>query len=157
MTEDGIQVDGAVAVRILYIAGDDTRPMNCLNGYLPFSYLVEAKNLSPDTIYHIRPSLEQISSIMLGSDEVEIKAVVNLSIIAFEKKCCKVITDMTISDINYDEMNQLAGIVGYIVQDGDTLWNIAKRYYTTIDSLRSVNQLEKDELVNGQKLVIVKG
>lgn len=157
MTEDGILVDGAVEVRILYIAEDDARPMNCLMGYLPFSYLVEAKNLSPSTIHHIRPSLEQISSIMLGSDEVEIKAVVNLSIIAFEQKKCKVITDMSISDIDYEEMNRLAGIVGYIVQDEDTLWNIAKRYYTSIDSIRSVNQLERDELKPGQKLLIVKG
>jgi nucleoid-associated protein YgaU len=131
--------------------------MSCLTGYLPFSYLVEAKDLSPDTIYHIRPSLEQISSIMLGSDEVEIKAVVNLSIIAFEQKSCKVITDMSVSEIDYENMNQLAGIVGYIVQEEDTLWNIAKRYYTTIDSIRSVNQLDRDELSPGQKLILVKG
>ncbi|MBQ8984199.1 MAG: DUF3794 domain-containing protein [Lachnospiraceae bacterium] len=156
-TQEGIQVEGAVAVRILYIAEDDAHPMNCLTGYLPFTYLVEVKDLSPDTIYRIRPSLEQISSIMLGSDEVEIKAVVNLKLLAFEKKKCRVITDMSVSDINYEAMNQLAGIVGYIVQDGDTLWNIAKRYYTTIDNLRSVNELTQDELHAGQKLVIVKG
>lgn len=156
-TPDGIQVEGAVAVRILYIAEDDRYPMNCLTGYLPFNYLVEVKNLSPNTVYHIRPSLEQISSIMLGSDEVEIKAVVNLRLLAFEKKRCEVITDMSVSEINYEEMNQLAGIVGYIVQDGDTLWNIAKRYYTTIDNLRTVNELSQDELHIGQKLVIVKG
>ena len=94
---------------------------------------------------------------MLGSDEVEIKAVVNLSIIAFAKRQCKAITDITISDIDYEKMNQLAGIIGYLVQEEDTLWNIAKRYYTSIDTLRRVNQLERDELLPGQKLLIVKG
>ncbi len=156
-TEDGLVVEGAVEVRIVYIAEDDARPMNSLIGFLPFSYLVEAKDISPDTIYHVRPTLEQISSIMLGSDEVEIKAVVNLSIIAFVKKQCKAITDMSISDIDYEKMNQLAGIIGYMVQEEDTLWNIAKRFYTSIDTIRKVNQLERDELVVGQKLVIVKG
>ncbi len=156
-TEEGLQIEGAVEVRIIYIAEDDTRPMNSLTGFLPFTYLVEAKDLSPDTIYHIRPTLEQISSIMLGSDEVEIKAVVNLSIIAFARKKCKVITDMSVSEIDYEKMNQLAGIIGYMVQEEDTLWNIAKRYYTSIDTIRKVNQLERDELTAGQKLVIVKG
>lgn len=156
-TEEGLQIEGAVEVRIIYIAEDDTRPMNSLTGFLPFTYLVEAKDLSPDTIYHIRPTLEQISSIMLGSDEVEIKAVVNLSIIAFARRQCKVITDMSVSEIDYEKMNQLAGIIGYIVQEEDTLWNIAKRYYTSIDTIRKVNQLERDELSVGQKLVIVKG
>lgn len=156
-TEEGLQIEGAVEVRIIYIAEDDTRPMNSLTGFLPFTYLVEAKELSPDTIYHIRPTLEQISSIMLGSDEVEIKAVVNLSIIAFARKKCKVITDMSVSEIDYEKMNQLAGIIGYMVQEEDTLWNIAKRYYTSIDTIRKVNQLERDELTAGQKLIIVKG
>lgn len=157
VTEEGLMVEGAVEVRIVYIAEDDTRPMNSLTGFLPFTYLVEAKDLSPDTIYHVRPTLEQINSIMLGSDEVEIKAVINLSIIAFAKKQCKIITDMSISEIDYEKMNQLAGIIGYMVQEEDTLWNIAKRYYTSIDSIRKVNQLERDELTPGQKLVIVKG
>lgn len=156
-TEEGLQIEGAVEVRIIYIAEDDTRPMNSLTGFLPFTYLVEAKDLSPDTIYHIRPTLEQISSIMLGSDEVEIKAVVNLSIIAFARRQCKVITDMSVSEIDYEKMNQLAGIIGYMVQEEDTLWNIAKRYYTSIDTIRKVNQLERDELTAGQRLVIVKG
>lgn len=156
-TEEGLQIEGAVEVRIIYIAEDDTRPMNSLTGFLPFTYLVEAKDLAPDTIYHIRPTLEQISSIMLGSDEVEIKAVVNLSIIAFARKKCKVITDMSVSEIDYEKMNQLAGIIGYMVQEEDTLWNIAKRYYTSIDTIRKVNQLERDELAAGQKLIIVKG
>lgn len=156
-TEEGLMVEGAVEVRIVYIAEDDARPMNTLTGFLPFTYLVEAKDLSPNTIYHVRPTLEQISSIMLGSDEVEIKAVVNLSIIAFVKKQCKAITDMSISEIDYEKMSQLAGIIGYMVQEEDTLWNIAKRFYTSIDSIRKVNQLERDELTVGQKLVIVKG
>ncbi len=156
-TEEGLVVEGAIEVRILYIAEDDARPMNALTGFLPFTYLVEAKCLTPDAVYRIRPTLEQISSIMLGSDEVEIKAVVNLSIIAFAKRQCKAITDITISDIDYEKMNQLAGIIGYLVQEEDTLWNIAKRYYTSIDTLRRVNQLERDELVPGQKLLIVKG
>ncbi len=156
-TEEGVVVDGAVEVRLLYIAEDDTRPMNSMTGYLPFTYLVEAKNLSPDTIFHITPTLEQISSIMLGSDEVEIKAVMNLSIIAFVRKQCPVIVDMSVAEIDYEKMNQLAGIIGYMVQEGDTLWTIAKRYFTSIDSIRKVNQLERDELSPGQKLVIVKG
>ena len=156
-TEDGLVVEGAVEVRILYIAEDDARPMNALTGFLPFTYLVEAKDMSPDAIYRIRPTLEQISSIMLGNDEVEIKAVVNLSIIAFARKQCKAITDMHVSEIDYEKMNQMAGIIGYMVQEEDTLWNIAKQYYSSIDSIRKVNQLERDELTPGQKLIIVKG
>lgn len=155
--EDGVEVDGVIEVSMLYVSEDDHRPMNSMIGYIPFTYLVEAKKISPEDSYHIVPTLEQISCIMLGGDEIEVKAVVNLSIIAFSKNKGKAIVDMSIMPIDYEAMKKLPGIIGYIVKEDDTLWSIAKQYYTTIDSIRSINHLEKDELNKGQKLVIVKG
>ena len=43
------------------------------------------------------------------------------------------------------------------VKQGDNLWNIGKRYYVPVDTLRSLNDLASDELQVGQKLLIVKG
>lgn len=48
-------------------------------------------------------------------------------------------------------------MVVYVVKDGDSLWNIGKKYYVTVDTLRSLNELEGDTLVPGQKLLVVKG
>ena len=36
----------------------------------------------------------------------------------------------------------------------DTLWNIAKRYKTTIDNLKAINGLENDNIKTGEKLYI---
>ncbi len=44
-----------------------------------------------------------------------------------------------------------------MVKNGDNLWNIGKRYYVPVESLRELNALESDELKAGQKLLIVKG
>lgn len=53
-------------------------------------------------------------------------------------------------------ISELPGIVGYVVKNDDTLWSIAKKFYTTVDSLRQINDLKTDELKSGQMLVIVK-
>ena len=53
-------------------------------------------------------------------------------------------------------MNKRPGIIGYITKDGDDLWSLAKRYYTTEDSIMKNNQLETGELRPGQKLLIFK-
>ena len=38
---------------------------------------------------------------------------------------------------------------------GDSLWKVAKKYYTTIESLAKVNELEEDSGLNiGDKLII---
>lgn len=42
----------------------------------------------------------------------------------------------------------------YIVQKGDSLWTIAKKYNTTVENLKNVNKLSTNMIKVGQKLVI---
>lgn len=44
----------------------------------------------------------------------------------------------------------------YIVQKGDTLYNISKRFNMTVDELKSLNNLTDGNIRIGQKLVVVK-
>ena len=48
----------------------------------------------------------------------------------------------------------MPGIVGYVVKQGDNLWELAKKYNTTMESIAEVNELEKMELKQGQKILI---
>lgn len=50
----------------------------------------------------------------------------------------------------------MPGMTGYMVKEGDTLWSIAKRFYTSIDRLRRYNNLTGDSVRPGEKLLIVK-
>ncbi len=48
-----------------------------------------------------------------------------------------------------------ASITIYVVQQGDTLWKIAKRYYTTVDNLVLINEIDNPDVIKpGQKLII---
>ena len=42
----------------------------------------------------------------------------------------------------------------YTVQSGDTLWSLAKRYHTTVDAIKQLNNLSSDLLRIGQILKI---
>ena len=44
----------------------------------------------------------------------------------------------------------------YKRQPQDTLWDIAKRFYTTVDSIRKMNDLGEEEVQPLQSLLIVK-
>ena len=44
----------------------------------------------------------------------------------------------------------------YYVEDGDTLFNIAKKFNVSIDDIKALNNLNTDDVILGQLLIIRK-
>jgi len=156
LVEGGIEVSGILDVQILYICGDDKNPINSIKGITPFNQMIEVKGIKESSIYQIKPGLEQLSVMMLDSQEIEVKASVGLNTIVFDAITEPVITDIDVRDIDYNKMRSMPSIVGYVVKNNDSLWNIAKKYYTTVDRIKVLNDLESDTIKAGDKLVIMK-
>ena len=55
-----------------------------------------------------------------------------------------------------EKLEKQPGIVGYIVKEGDTLWDLAKRYGTTGERILEMNDCEKNGLKSGDKILIFK-
>lgn len=47
-------------------------------------------------------------------------------------------------------------MVGYVVKSGDSLWDIGKRYMVSLESLREMNHLARDEVRAGDKMLIIR-
>lgn len=156
LSEESIGVEGAVKAGILYVSSDDNRPVQQIELVIPFSYQVESAPLNNQDSVRITPSLDQISAMMVSGDEVEVKAVINMNITVFSRKSVDVITDMNILPIDWDKKAAMPGIIGYVVKDGDSIWSIAKECFSTLDSIRSINNLSDDTIQPGDKLIIVK-
>jgi hypothetical protein len=154
--DTNLLVEGVIEVNILYISEDDSRPMNSLKGAVPFSQIIEVKGMKPDSTYEIKPNIDQLSVMMLDSDEIEVKATMNLNTIVFDKITEPIITDIEVADIDLDKLQTMPGLIGYVVKAEDSLWKIAKRYYTTVDSIMNINNMEDDRIKEGDKLIIMK-
>ena len=156
ITDQGIVVEGALHIGFLYIKASDEIPFDTWQGVVPFSYLIECKDVSADMQYHISSILEQLSVGLLGGDEVEVKAV--LAFHCFFRKAVKaeMIADMKLEPIDMNELEKRPGVIGYIVKDGDDLWSLAKRYNTTMDGIREVNELSDNKLKVGDRILIFK-
>ena len=58
-------------------------------------------------------------------------------------------------EMSEEENNSNPSMIIYRVKDGDTLWNIAKRYKTTMQDIINVNNLDNGDMISvGQKLFI---
>ncbi len=154
--EDGLNVEGAVAVSLLYAALDDKEPFQMLSGILPFSHKIEAPGITSECIWHMECMLEQLNAVMTNSDEIEIKAVISLDALIMRQLEAEIITDVTVKPYDEEKIQALPGIVGYVVKPGDTLWKIAKNFYSTVDSIKTINELKDDKIHPGDRLVLMK-
>lgn len=153
---NGVYVEGTVAVELLYITTDDDMPISSLKGFLPFHQTIEVPGIEPDSRYELESGLEQLTTILIDNSQVEIKAVINLNLIAFSTKRRKKLQDIESREADYESLQQIPGLVGYIVKEEDELWNIAKENHTTVKEIMSTNELSSNQVKKGDKLLIVK-
>lgn len=156
VVDNGLEVNGVVEVQILYICPDDKRPLNSIKGMVPFSQTIEARGINPESIYRIKPSLEQLSVMALDGEEMEVKAGVGLSTIVFNSLTEPIIADVQEYELDYNKLKNMPSMVGYVVKNNDSLWSIAKKYYSTVDKLKELNDLAEDTVKPGDKLLITK-
>ena len=155
-TEEGFQIEGILEVHLLYMTTDDSEPVKASIEMVPFRYLTEVPGVREDSVYQLNTGLEQMSAVMLGGDNVELKAVLTLDMLVLQPVCEPVITSVSEEPANLQKLQQMPGIVGYIVQPGDTLWNIAKKFHTTVDNIMTANGLAEERIHSGDRLILVK-
>ena len=156
IVENGILVEGIVQVRILYIIGDDEMPFYSMETMIPFSHTIEAENITENCVYHHRADLEQLSTTMIDSDEIEVKIVMNLNAIVLEQTDTGIIQEIEEHELDREKLCSMPGIVGYQVQPQDSLWDIAKKFYTTIENIVRLNGLENENVKPYDTLILMK-
>lgn len=156
IVEDGIQVEGTLSVQLLYITSDDKNPLASMRNMIPFHHTIEAPGITANSRFQLEACLEQLTTVMVDSTQVEVKAVIDLNSIVFEKTPIARMTEVTEEPLDMEALQDSPGIIGYIGRAGDTLWNIAKENYTTIADIKETNHLTENTLKNGQKILIIK-
>ncbi len=154
--ENGIGLEGAVELEVLYLTENDDRPLAVAKGTIPFAHTVEIRGIKPEDDYELQSSISQISVIMLDSQEIEAKIILNLCVFVFTHNTQKIITQIQEQPLNMERLQAMPGLVGFIAEKEGTLWNIAKEYNTTVESIMQLNQLESDKVSPGDRLLLLK-
>lgn len=156
VNEEGILVEGVVYLGILYIAADDRKPVNSAKAAIPFSYTVEAENIGQGDSYDIFPGLEQLNATMTDNDEIEVKMIISLDASVFKSEKVQVVTQVREEPLDFEKIEAMPGMTGHVVEAGDSIWTLAKKYYASPEDIREVNGLNGDELPVGQPILIMK-
>lgn len=155
-TDEGILIEGVLHLCILYVKQNDQVPFDIWQGMVPFVHIIECNEMSGEMEYDVCALMEQLVVSLLGNDELELKAVLAFHCLIRKPIHAETITGIGLEPFTKEEIENRPGIVGYIAKEGDTVWELAKRYCTTQESVREINELGDKEPKEGDKLLIFK-
>ena len=84
-----------------------------------------------------------------AAGELELRCITSLNANIIKRRRIDVI-----DEISDEERPKRGGIIVYFVQNGDNLWNTAKKYAVPQQEIIRLNNLEDEELTQGMKLFI---
>lgn len=154
--ENMLVMDGVLEVKILYLTDEDARPVQAVTRIVPFHYEADIPGISEDSIWYLESGLEQLTAVMAGGGQVELRGVISLDLLVLQPESGPVIQRVQAMPLDTEKMKAMPGIVGYITQPGDRLWDVAKRFHTTEDSILAANDLPGGEIKAGDCLILVK-
>lgn len=155
--ENGILLQGSVLVKVMYITGEDESPYGSAQAQIPYQYTLEVPDIAPEDMGEVHAEVEQLQAAMLDGEEMDVKVILSFSTVVFKNIPVELISQVNVSELDSSKMSALPGMVIHMVKEGDNLWNIGKKYYVPVDTLRELNTLDTDDLKPGQKLLVVKG
>lgn len=154
---DGVlSIDGVLEVKILYLNDDDSCPLQADTETLPFHYEAEVPGITGDSVWYLDSGVEQLTVLTTGGNGAEIKAALILDVLVLQPICRQVIGRADEAPLDQEQIRKLPGIVGYLVQEDDSLWDIAKHFHTTMEHVMMTNRLASEQVQTGDCLILIK-
>ena len=134
----------------------DTAPVGAMESLVPFQCQIEISDLDESSEVEFQTTLEHLSFLMKSAAEIEVQAIINVSALITKVQEESMICEITEETMDQTLEEKLPGIAGMILTKDSSLWEIAKKYHTTVAKIRETNHLEEEMELSGKKILVVK-
>lgn len=149
-------VEGVVEVNLLCIPEDEKKPAFSLTKDLNFRGAMEIPEAKGNTKANSEISIKELWFDRINSKQIEVNANLFIASSIYGQEKYQIIEKVCFVEAQ-DAGEVKPGMIVYITKTGDTLWDIAKKYRTTVDMITEINDLEKEQkLTDSTKLLIVR-
>ena len=100
--------------------------------------------------------MEDLTVNIADSEEIEVKAQIRIKAVAYSNRELSVIGSITVKDVDYKKLEELPGMAVLLFEEGDTLWDIGKKYYLPVKKIREINELaDNREPEPGSRIMVI--
>lgn len=150
--EDKVKIEGVIKVAALYKTVDEAYKINMCNGEIPFTSVLDIKGTNKDMNVISKVQLESIDG-TVEANTIAIRATLSISVKVLYNVDKSWVVDVVQN--NEEKKEKKSSVTIYVIGRGDTLWELAKKFNTTMDELLRINDIENPEVLNiGQRIMI---
>lgn len=154
---DKLTINGMVETKIVYTSPDDMNQIQSTVEVVPFSEQIQVPGMNEDSTVNINLKPKHATMNTYNKNDMMLEYVMEYLVDAYNEEEVKVVEEVEVTEMPVEEMNQCPSITVYVVKKGDTLWNLAKKYNTTVQDIMEINDIDSNALIYpGQKLIILK-
>lgn len=154
---DKLTVSGMVEAKIVYIDPENMNMVQTAVEMLPFNQELVIEGLSKDAYIDVKVQPKDIEVSAYNKNDLMIDYALDYIANVYKKDIVQTINQINVEDMDKEELNNYPSITVYAAKKGDSLWNLAKRFNTTVQDIVEINDLDENAALNlGQKLIILK-
>ncbi len=148
-------VEGTVTINLICTSADTKKTAFNVMQEIPFRSAMEIPGITPEMTASNDIVLKELWFDKINNKQIEVNAGILVNTAVSSQERHQLVKNISFLDSPQDS-TPLPGIILYIARTGDTIWKIAKKYRTTIDELKRINEIEVGkEIKPGTKLLIV--
>lgn len=146
-------IDGFLDVNLLYLNGDVNK-IDRAYASLPFSAGIDLEDSEKDCTLVSNVSINKQNAYRKNNSSVNASCELNISLKAKDSDEIQIISNITETG---PLDNKHPSLIFRVVQQGETIWDIAKNYNVSINYLKELNQLPPESsLIPGSKIIVAR-
>ena len=153
-----VMLDGILECKLLLLSkNEDQNDVQTMVNMVPFTQTVDIDKEPEKSIIMPCVKAKDVKVYAQTRREIVIEYLLECMVEVFEQCTLNVLEEVDIDDMSKEELDAYPSMTVYQVKKGDNLWNLAKRFNTTVKDIEQLNDLDaSDALREGQKIIILK-
>ncbi|MEG0501270.1 MAG: DUF3794 domain-containing protein [Cellulosilyticaceae bacterium] len=154
---DKLTISGMLEVKTTYTNKEGINPVETSITMVPFNQELSIESIDKKPYLDVKVVPKDIQVLNQGRGEVTIEYVLNYIANVYTRENLSVLEDIALVDMDKQILGEYPSITVYVARKGDSLWDIAKRFNTTVNDIVEINGLEDSGILNqGQKIIVLK-
>ncbi len=154
VTDGKINLKGKVSIKSLCILDDANKTLKTLKNVADYTYTSDYNTDEKMPCCDVYCNAGGESYTLESDGSIQVRCNVNVCGLLYTQKELDVITDVVFSERKLQP--DTPSITVYFTGEDDDLWSLAKKYLTSAEKIKELNNLENSNLRKGMKLFIPK-